>query len=98
MAASPMAARECMLTWIECQIEDIVCEVRVDEVKAEIKLLAFGILTFKVPFPLAIRLLSGVKPSKSAGTSKSKVGMGRFGMVTGPFAEIDIPKGLEYIW
>eukprot|EP00965_Chrysotila_dentata_P134787 4458436-Pleurochrysis_carterae.AAC.1 len=94
------SARQCLYSLVLSRIEDVVSEVRLPGVEAELAKLAEAVLTADVELELAVKLLGGLPPDRSerrAATYGSKITGGRWGRTEGLSAPADICDGMQML-
>ena len=71
VAASIVDAHEGLLEWIKTEIETVVTDVRVAQVRDEITSLAIGFITLDINYDELVKLLGGREPTESGSINKS---------------------------
>jgi hypothetical protein len=71
VAASIVDAHEGLLEWIKTEIETVVTDVRVAQVRDEITSLAIGFITLEINYDELVKLLGGREPTESGSVNKS---------------------------
>jgi hypothetical protein len=71
VAASIVDAHDGLLEWIKTEIETVVTDVRVAQVRDEITSLAIGFITLDINYDELVKLLGGREPTESGSINKS---------------------------